>query len=159
MLPKEQQDAIELIVDRCAEYGCYISVNDAAGAIFGQTRTLDMAVRNVLDWHAQIEEMTAELSKWCLIGDRDISIILMDRIAYQAKEISIRGLFPASTTLTELFDGAKQRLASGETIETVGVWLDSLVQKGKDDEPYVFENNPKYTMSDRPYPPGAHTFK
>lgn len=27
------------------------------------------------------------------------------------------------------------------------------------DESYVFENNPKYTMSDRPYPPGAHTFK
>lgn len=81
--------------------------------------------RSALDWHVQVERVTATIS--CLIGEHDSGILLTDRIASLAKKISMRGLFPPSAVLAELSSEAQSRVARGDTVESVETWLDSLI--------------------------------
>lgn len=81
-------------------------------------------ISSAIDWHVQVEKVTATIS--CLIGEHGGGILLTDRIASLAKEISMRGLFPPSAVLAELSSEAQSRIAHGDTVESVEKWLDSL---------------------------------
>ena len=110
-------------------YGC----KSVDGMRMGESQGITVGVHNFTgavsptDWHLRLERMNAEIN--CLTCDHRASANLTQKLAVQAQEISIRGLYSPSFVLIELFDEVRLRLASGESVEVVGAWLDSLANK------------------------------